>query len=573
MINRLAKILAIALVSCFVFYACKMVTKVEQNQSTALLLQSNSKEETGNTKSPLDKKNEIKEIEQSTSEIAGNNENVTYIRGTVGDDGDVTYEAALDGVNVYSRLQVLPEKEGKVYLTFKVVLPKILLDNNWRVVVQPTLHLPNDRKRQLEPIAITGELASLMQQRDYWQYEKVLSRLQKTDAIKAQELEQKLFKRIVTHQKMEVTKLDSVQDKGNLVVYHYVQEVNTQGILSGEPLLVTLKGNILAIDRSEYKLPLRDTLEYNIASMLSFVDQSPRFIYNITSRFKRVNVNHNIQFAVGKTLVDSTLGKNTEELATLRTVMGDMITSNEYYVDSIILNSTSSPDGRFGYNQELSERRAKSLTRYIGSYYGNGIDSLLLIRNNGENWSKLTQILNTDPKIKEREKIMTGIDRYKDPDEREYYLRRYCKTDFGYIENTIYPKLRTVEVEYYLRRKKMIQDTIYSTQLDERYMAGLDLLNQRKYEDAIEYLEAYDCKNTAIAYLSMGYNNSALDVLNKIHQDHETLYLLSIVWIRNGDLDKASKYFKQACEIAPYLKFRINVDPEISKLRDYESSN
>ena len=89
-------------------------------------------------------------------------------------------------------------------------------------------------------------------------------------------------------------------------------------------------------------------------------------------------------------------------------------------------------------------------------------------------------------------------------------------------------------------------------------MDALELLKKRRYEEALNTLRDYDDRNTAIAYMSLGYN--------KADWTAEEQYLLAIIAARMGDEQEAVQHFLRACELRSNLKFRGNLDPELSYL-------
>ena len=87
-------------------------------------------------------------------------------------DSDTFYLAQ---VTVTSRMRSVPERNGHVVLDFIVTLPKQLLGKSRSVVITPVLHKP-DESVPLEDLVIRGGRFSLLQERDYWQYETYVGR-------------------------------------------------------------------------------------------------------------------------------------------------------------------------------------------------------------------------------------------------------------------------------------------------------------------------------------------------------------------------------------------------------------
>ena len=73
--------------------------------------------------------------------------------------------------------------------------------------------------------------------------------------------------------------------------------------------------------------------------------------------------------------------------------------------------------------------------------------------------------------------------------------------------------------------------------------------------------------NAALACLSMGYDHSALDILERLDlQEPRVCYLMAMVLSRLERYGRAMECFEKALELAPALEFRANLDPEMSVL-------
>ena len=91
----------------------------------------------------------------------------------------------------------------------------------------------------------------------------------------------------------------------------------------------------------------------------------------------------------------------------------------------------------------------------------------------------------------------------------------------------------------------------------------------RSVEEALEILRPYEDRNTALAYMSLGYDAAAYRILRAEPEAGSTAdlqYMLAILAARLGDEEQAVKYFLRAVELRENLKFRGNLDPEISRL-------
>lgn len=98
------------------------------------------------------------------------------------------------------------------------------------------------------------------------------------------------------------------------------------------------------------------------------------------------------------------------------------------------------------------------------------------------------------------------------------------------------------------------------------YARAVDYLEKRKYGQALEILRPYEDVNTAIAYMSLGYGKAALRILEQSSQTAETQYMQAILNARLGNEQRAVSLLLSAAEIDDRMRFRANLDPELSLL-------
>ena len=94
-------------------------------------------------------------------------------------------------------------------------------------------------------------------------------------------------------------------------------------------------------------------------------------------------------------------------------------------------------------------------------------------------------------------------------------------------------------------------------------MKGVEYLREREYEKALGCLREYRDYNTAIAYVSLDYNASAMAILQELGRTPQVNYMLALLYARNGDEQKAVQCYMDACREERSYVFRGNLDPEI----------
>ena len=473
-------------------------------------------------------------------------------------DGERVMALQIEQVTVVAKMRSIPERNGRVVLDFIVTLPKQLLGKSRSVVITPILHKP-DESVALEDLVIRGGRFSLLQERDYWQYETYVERF-RPDTVGREAA----FNRFVKFPYPEDVRLDSLVEGRSTVTYYYSQAVKTDE--TSKKMLVTLQGQVLAVDDSAYRLPPSDTLSYVVSSMLSFVDTVPRYRIKVIDKFVTVEDRNYIQFFVGDTRVVDTLGDNRRQLDKITGLMRQIVEQQEFYVDTITLTAASSPEGAYTFNARLSQGRAAALKRYLVRRYGKSIDTILTVRWVAEDWQELTNRIRTDREIGNRDAILELIAWEKNPDRREQAIRQQFPKEYAYIRSVIYPQLRAVNFRYNLRRKGMVKDTIHTTELDTAYARGVELLRKRKYAKALYILNDYNDRNTVVAHLSLDHNERAMELLATMPKDAVTEYLRAIACSRLGRKAEGREHFLEACRLDGRMEYRGNLDPEIAEL-------
>ena len=473
-------------------------------------------------------------------------------------DGERVMALQIEQVTVVAKMRSIPERNGRVVLDFIVTLPKQLLGKSRSVVITPILHKP-DESVALEDLVIRGGRFSLLQERDYWQYETYVERF-RPDTVGREAA----FNRFVKFPYPEDVRLDSLVEGRSTVTYYYSQEVKTDE--TSKKMLVTLQGQVLAVDDSAYRLPPSDTLSYIVSSMLSFVDTIPRYRIKVVDKFVTVEDRNYIQFFVGDTRVVDTLGDNWRQLDKITGLMRQIVEQQEFWVDTITLTAASSPEGAYAFNDRLSQGRAQALKRYLVRRYGRSIDTMLTVRWVAEDWQELTNRIRTDREVVNRDAILELIVAEKNPDRREQAIRQRFPKEYAYIRSVIYPQLRAVNFRYSLRRKGMVKDTIHTTELDTAYARGVQLLQKRKYAKALYILNDYNDRNTVVAHLSLDHNVRALELLASMSKDAVTEYLRAIACSRLGRKAEGREHFLEACRLDGRMEYRGNLDPEIAEL-------
>jgi tetratricopeptide (TPR) repeat protein len=465
-------------------------------------------------------------------------------------DGEPLIRVTLPEVVVVAESRTIPERNGRVNLDFVVTLPKELMGRCREVVVTPMLHKSGEAV-PLQDLSIRGALFNKVQERNYWQYTRYLDLFNPDDPGWA-------FARFVHYPYPEGSRLDSVVSNKSTISYYYTQEVPTAEA-EGDKMQITLEGKVAALDHSEYRFPLSDTLEYFVSSMLVFADTTTRYMTRVIEKYAVVNDRNYLHFPVNKSVIIDTLGDNREQLRHIETLMAEILNQREFHVDSIILTASASPEGPAANNNRLARDRAHALRQRLGN-------ADIQVRWVGEDWDELSRLIRDDVNIDNRAAILELIAATRDRDALDREIKRRYPHDYDYMFEALDPRLRAVDFRYNLRRVGMVKDTIHTTVPDTLYARGVELLRSRKYTDALRILGGFGDRNAAICMLSLGLDEEARQTLSSLPENPTNLYLLATACVRLGRDDEALRHFDRATELNPQLAHRAKLDPEISTL-------
>lgn len=370
-------------------------------------------------------------------------------------------------------------------------------------------------------------------------------------------------------------------------IYSYVQPVHIRPQL--RKVDIRLRGDIFEQDRRIYRVPQSDPLTFYISSLSSFAAPVERYLTRIVERKAEAHTACYIDFASGSSAIDLKLDGNAQEIGRIRNNLRELAVSDTYAIDSIVVTASCSPEGEYRSNERLARQRSASVSGYFSRVLQEIADSVrreegivldledaygrqrraedirFIARHEAENWSALDQMVERDSLLSgEGKASYRSLRQIREPDRREAGLQ--TEPYYRYLREKVYPRLRTVRFDFHLSRKGMVQDTIHTTVPDTVYQRGVQAIRDRDYEQAVTLLRPYRDFNTAVAYLCLDYNASAMDILKDLERTPPVLYMTAILHARQGDDRSAVEAYLRACERDPSYVHRGNLDPEISAL-------
>lgn len=397
----------------------------------------------------------------------------------------------------------------------------------------------------------------------------------------------------------EGIRLDTVlRNSDGDFVYHYTQRITTRPRL--RKVDVVLSGEIFESNHRLYTMARSQPLTFYISSLSSFTDGAERYLTRTIERRAAANTACYVDFRSGRHDVDPELGNNREELSRIRENIVQLLSNPTFELDSIVIGASASPEGMQAANDVLAQQRASSVADYFDRFIRSYRDSVqralneearntftltvgddgketvrrvkarkadlpsipFNARSAGENWDMLSYLVDSDSVLTASQKMeFTKLFSVKDLDQREKELSQTAF--YPRLREVLYPRLRTVRFDFFLHRRGMVKESVQTTELDTTYMKGVAALKDRDYTRALTYLKDYKDYNTAIAYVSLDYNASAMAILQGLNRTPQVNYMLAILYARNQDDQNAVQCYLDACKQDRSYVFRGNLDPEI----------
>ena len=561
-------------------------------------------------------------IDSMRSSLAGE----PFIMNAIKDaeTGEMVATDVISASTVTARFRNVAERAGYVSISFDVTVPSQMSSSRWQLKILPLMTVLTDTL-ELDPLFITGQGYREGQLRGYERYRRFLASIitdttdllrmkpleifierhfpetyaMKTDSsivpeplaanyfgvtqrealehytkmLKKRRNDKRIGRRGEVYEKYvkdpilrEGIRLDTVLTSfdGDFI-YRYVHTFRSVPKL--KKVMVSLDGRLYEQGECILSLPFPDELTFYISTLATLADETPRYKMMVLERRAYDNTKALIDFAQGRSDVDTTLGDNASELLRIRRCIEDVASMNEFALDSLVIMASCSPEGSYAHNKRLSAGRSEAVRNYISAFVPDEWKDSLKVSVLPENWEQLEKLVANDTVMDPDavKRILSIIRDRGDPDVAEGKLAKL--SEYRYMREKIYPKLRSVRFDFHLHRIGMVKDTVHTTELDTIYMAGVEALKELDYKKAVSILRPYDDYNAALAFMSADYNHSALDVLGRLDDtDPKVCYLKAMVLSRLGVEEEAMKYFKLSLAYDPYLEHRANLDPEMYEI-------
>lgn len=373
------------------------------------------------------------------------------------------------------------------------------------------------------------------------------------------------FQELVPFEIRKDVRLDTVISEGNEFVYLYNYEYPVTAGL--KKIKITMEGYARAMDQSGYTFPPMDTLTYLISSMDQLIDTTLvvkktkvyREMYSLLTTYPK--------FEKNKSNFSINYRNNQHEIDTIMSTYNVFTGKQGLRMDSVVMTVSTSLEGAWERNYQLSKERAEAIKNYIARTNSHiDVENIFKVRYKGEDWNGLVKLIQKRDDIVNKGEILHMISNATYPDDCEQEIKKQFKDDYKIIYDHIYPELHKMELAFNMSRPGMTAIDSTHTEYRSEYDQGLQLLKDRKYWEALEILADYPDYNTALCLTSMGYNEKAYNLLTQLEQTSNVHYLLAIVCYRMDRKETAVAHLLKACELDTSKIYRAPRDMETKSL-------
>lgn len=252
---------------------------------------------------------------------------------------------------------------------------------------------------------------------------------------------------------------------------------------------------------------------------------------------------------------------NGKMLEQVKAHIDNALAKDDHSVKGISIIGYASPEGREGFNDDLSARRAKTFIDVLKKEYDLP-DSIWKSEGAGEDWNRMVELVRENPNIRHHDAVMeiAGNARKGDLDRSEKLLMQ--QEDYGYIYNELFPQIRRSESRIELDVKSYTpEEAAAILESDPSRLSASEM-----YSVAGQY-EEYSGEYNRICRLAAEYNGEDVAVLNNAARacisegDYEeavtlletrtrgnadALNTLGVAYAYSGEYDRAMDSFRSA---------------------------
>lgn len=267
-----------------------------------------------------------------------------------------------------------------------------------------------------------------------------------------------------------------------------------------------------------------------------------------------------IDFPVSRTEIKPDYRNNSAELAKIRATIDSVRNDADIRITSLSIKGYASPEGSYESNGRLASGRTEALKEYVAGLY-HFDDDIISTSYEAEDWAGLRKYVEQSS-LTHRQEILDLIDSNREPDNKEYKIKKEYPEDYATLLRDCYPALRHSDyrVEYVIRSfssageiRPLIQSQPQKLSLQEFYLAtqgmepGSEEFN-KVFETAVRIYPDDETANLNAANTAMSEGNlqKASAYLDKAGNSPQAVYARGIYAVLTGNYAEAQRLLQDA---------------------------
>ena len=267
-----------------------------------------------------------------------------------------------------------------------------------------------------------------------------------------------------------------------------------------------------------------------------------------------------IDFPVSKTVINPTYRNNILELAKIIGTIDSVKNDKDITINSIFIKGFASPESPYSNNTRLAKGRTEALREYVEGLYHFG-EGFIKTDFEPEDWAGLERYVEASS-LQHKEEILAVIRSDREPDNKEWFIKKNWPDEYRYLLANCYPALRhsdytiEYEVKSYIEPadiEKVLHTAPQNLSLEEFFILAQSYeVGSEKYNDLFETavhmypndpVANLNAANTAI--LRNDYRTAMLR-LDRAKGLPESIYTRGALETYMGNLKEAKPYFEKA---------------------------
>ena len=267
-----------------------------------------------------------------------------------------------------------------------------------------------------------------------------------------------------------------------------------------------------------------------------------------------------IDFPVNKTVIYPDYRRNTVELGKIQVTIDSVRNDRDVTITQVWLKGYASPESPYSHNRDLAIGRTEALKKYIQQLYMfNG--NIIATDYEPEDWAGLRRYVEQS-NINHKAEILALIDSDREPDNKEWAIKKNYPEEYRFMLQNWYPALRHTDyrIAYNIRGyndveeiKRILATSPQKLSLNEFYLVA------QEYEPGTdEFSDVFDTAvrmfptdetanlNAANAAIRRDDFATAERYLVKAGDSAEADYARGALAVRKGDLDTARAWLGKA---------------------------